>query len=435
MTFFFTIAFMILVFWRPQDWLVPWLYGWPVLDVIFFGAVLSFLIELDQKRLRFPSDSVPVYLLAGFWFSTLMSHFANTYFQGFLDTLVVSYKFSVFGMLMISVLDRPSRLRWVVRIIVAMACLMAVHAMMQYYSGAGFMGRGPFLMPATGGRPETLRTYFFGIFEDPNDLAQILITAIPFALLLTRRIGLFGLTAAAALIVLLVWATMTTHSRGGYVALGVVGLLLFLLLLPSRWLPTVFVPSVAGALAVCPYAGAFLDQSARERIVFWGLANWKFKAHPVFGIGYDMFWQVAQDRAAHNAFVECYTTIGFFGYWFWFGLLAAGVWGAWKTNVALRGVKGEDARWLKRFSSLSIVAVAGYAAAAYFLSRAFVFPLFFLTGMMAAVPIIAKRILGVSLASIVGTPRQIAILCTIGAVVSILYIYFSILLLNKAVGG
>ncbi|MBA4388893.1 MAG: hypothetical protein C0404_12995 [Verrucomicrobia bacterium] len=435
MTFFLTMVFMVLVFWRPQDWLFPWMYGWPVLDGITFAALLSLLIEADERRIRFPTESPQSWLLVGFWFATLMSHVANTYFQGLVDTLFETFKFTLFGLLLMSVLSRPSRLRWTVRLFVAMACLMAVHAYMQATLGQGFAGSEPLYIPEILNKPAHTRTLFFGIFGDPNDLAQILVTAIPFTFLLSRRVTVFSVLSAFAISAFLIYAVFTTHSRGGLVALSVVGMLMFFLVLPSKWLPYLLLPGSAAALALCPLSAAYLDQSAYERVIFWGLANWRFKENLVFGIGYGMFWQVAEERSAHNAFVECYTTIGFFGYWFWFGLLLIGVLGAWRTNVALRGATGSEEVWLRRFSGLAIAATAGFLASAYFLSRSFVFPLFFLIAMLAAVPLMARKYTRQSYLSLVGTTEKVIVVCTVGAVVSILYIYFSILLLNKAVGG
>ena len=39
---------MLLVFWRPQEWLIPVIYGWPLLDfIIFFAFLQRLLAQLD----------------------------------------------------------------------------------------------------------------------------------------------------------------------------------------------------------------------------------------------------------------------------------------------------------------------------------------------------------------------------------------------------
>lgn len=435
MTFFLTQVFMVLVFWRPQDWLFPELSGIPMLNIITFMALLSLAIESREGKISVSLSNHQIMLFAGLWFATLASHITGFYYQGTMDTLAETYKYSVFGILLILVLDRPSRLRWTVRVFVAMACVMSVNSLMQERLGYGFAGSQPIFIPASERGPMHVRTQFFGIFNDPNDLAQVLVTSIPFAFLIFQKRSFLSMLVVFGIVWLLAAAILSTHSRGGLVALAAASVLMSFLLLPSRWLPYLLLPGVAGALLLCPFSGAALDKSAYDRVVFWGMANWNFKLHPVFGIGYGMFWQVAGDTVAHNAFVECYTTLGFFGYWFWFGLLLLGVVGAWRSRVALASASTADELWLRRFAGLAIAAAAGYVTAAYFLSRAFIFPTFFLVSMLASVPVITQKFMKRGAPPLLGSLSQAAAMCTVGALVSIVYIYFSIVLLNKAMGG
>jgi hypothetical protein len=219
------------------------------------------------------------------------------------------------------------------------------------------------------------------------------------------------------------------------VALITMGSCVIALLLPARWTPVVMMVLLGIALVMCPYMASNMDQSARERVVFWGLANWVFKHNLFFGIGYGMFWTVANDRVAHNSFVYCYTELGFFGYWFWFSLLQFAFMGAWRTRVALRKSGGTiEAEWLRRFAGLGIAALAGFVASGYFLSRTFVPSLFFLFVLLGALPGVAKEYCAGNKTPVASVRRDL-LLGTVGSLVSILYIYYSILLLNKAYGG
>ena len=80
MTFVLSMLFMSLVFWRPQEWLMPWLFGWPVLDVIVYAALVTLTLEMNGGQIRLPTKAPQFYLLAGLWFASIMSHVANTYF-------------------------------------------------------------------------------------------------------------------------------------------------------------------------------------------------------------------------------------------------------------------------------------------------------------------------------------------------------------------
>jgi len=425
------MIFMFLVFWRPQEWLIPWLYGWPLLDLVVCVAMLSFQVEVKQGHVRIPRRKEYVWLLAGLWFAAVWSHVANTYFAGMISTIPDAFKPCFFAILLICVLDRPSRLRAIAWLFVVMACIMSVHALLQQTRLYGFAGQ----MPIIGRAPGEFRSLFFGIFEDPNDLAQILATSIPFTFALFRRRTVLGLALGCAITWLLVEAIMATGSRGGQIALAAVSSVMVALMLPARWLLFLLMAMLAGALLLCPLSAGLLDPSARDRIVFWGMANQAFKVHPLFGVGYGMFGEVAGDRASHNAFVSCYTTLGFFGYWFWFGLMQLSIVGAWRTWVAFGRSRNVEDAWLKRFAGLCIAAMAGYCASAYFLSRDFVYPIFFLFALLGSVAVVGEERLPAGHGSLFGSQQSILIMITVGAVVSIFYIYFSILMLNKAYGG
>ncbi|MEI6515721.1 MAG: hypothetical protein WCO77_07075, partial [bacterium] len=121
---------------------MPWLYGWPLLDIIVYGALLSLAVEVQQGVVRFPKT--PAFLLAvGLWFSTLMSHIAHGYFKGMMDTLPETFKICFFLALILVVVDRIGRLRAVINILVLAGVIMAVDALVQYNTGTGFTGSKP----------------------------------------------------------------------------------------------------------------------------------------------------------------------------------------------------------------------------------------------------------------------------------------------------
>lgn len=435
MSFFWTLIFMLLVFWRPQDWLMPWMFGVPVLDGVFFMALLSLLLEIDQNRIRFPRGMPQIYLLIGLWVAAVLSHVANFYFAGMMQTIPDMFKICFFTLLLMCVMDSPTKVRLAAAIFVSMACLMATHALLQQSRGYGFSGQRPLFIGPIGTAPAHHRSLFFGIFDDPNDLAQILATAIPFGFALCRRRSLSGFLLGAGIAVLLTRGVLATHSRGGMIALIAVYGVLLVLALPPRMMPALLVLALLSALVLCPMAAGYLDKSAHDRIIFWGMANQVFKQKPVFGMGHNMFWQVASDRAAHNAYVLCYTTIGLVGYWFWFGLIQLGVVGALRARSALAAAEDEESAWIRRFAGLSIAALYGFCASAYFLSRAFVYPLFFLMAMLGVLPWIVRRYLPADHPPLLSWKRDVLAMVTLGTVASVTYIYFSIVLLNKAFYG
>lgn len=433
MSFFFALFFMVLVFWRPQEWLAPVLYGIPILYGVVAMSSLTFLAEYSTNRITLPKGPF-VFLVIGFFVAALTSFVVQAYWDGLVWTFEDLWKLTFFAILLYCVTDRPSRLRAIAIVFVVMTSIMAVHALMQQKLGYGFAFQYPMLQL----RPESdeyiARSLFFGIFEDPNDLAQILATAIPFAFAMTKRQSVLSFSLGVGVTALLVSGILATYSRGGQIALVVVGCVLVILLLPRKWMLFVLFLLAVGALAVCPFSGPYLDSSGSDRVSFWGEANLIFKTRPVFGVGYRMINDfISDDRAIHNAFVLCYSELGLFGYWFWFTIILSGIIGSWHTRVVLRLSSSEDGQYVARFAGLAIAATCGFLASGYFLTRAYVYPLVFLFVVLAAVPQIGQPMVPDQTRDLTLKGWRLVLYGTIGTVVSISYIYISILLLNKAV--
>jgi hypothetical protein len=436
MTFPITLIFMFLVFWRPQEWLVPWLYGWPLLDAIIYVALLSLIMEVNQGVVRQPRTPV-IWLASGLWVATILSHAAHTYYQGIADTIPESFKLCFFLVLLVVVIDRIERIQAVILVMVASGIIIAAHCLLQQKTGHGFAGQPPIWRY----RPITdewqIQSLFFGIFGDPNDAGQWLAAAIPLVFAVPRRYNPLSFMVCVAVAYVLFLGLTATHSRGAQIAFAAEVIALFFLWLPVRWLPYAAIAGLIGGLALCATRGAgMLDASAQERVVFWGLANRAFKANPIFGLGYGMFWQVTSgSRAAHNAFVTCYTEVGVLGYWFWFSILQLGVIGAWRTRSKFSRPKRVSELYLKRASGLGLVALIGFSVGGYFLSRAFAFPFFFLFGLLNAMPLVAARYLPEKHPPLIQTTKHVLGMGTLTTIFSILYVYATILILNKAFYG
>jgi hypothetical protein len=433
LTFALTSIFVALVFWRPQEWLLPFLEGWPILDVVVALAAVAFVIEVRENRLRLPLDMPQVYLLPGLWSAAILSHVAHTYLAGALGAIVPAFKMCFFALLLMCAADRPARLRVLARIFIVMACIMSVHALLQEKRGFGFAGLEPlrFWKWTEFGFVPYTRTLFFGIFQDPNDFAQILATALPFAFVIMRRRSVFSVALAWAIVWLVVRGILSTRSRGGLVALTTVTVLFLTMRIRGRWQPWVMGVLISAALIAMPFASPILDQSAHDRVVFWGLANEEFRRTPLFGVGFGMFVEICDDAAAHNAFVQCYTEVGVYGYWFWIGLLLMGLLGAWRARAALARFGDTESVWMRRFTEATICGALGYTASSYFLSRAFVQPTFFITAILAATYLATCNYLGPENVAPFRPRRDLLVTNTAAAVGSILYIYASIRILNR----
>ena len=440
MTFFFTFLFMFMVFWRPQEWLVPALFGWPVLDITVALALLAMTVEMDAGKIKFPKRLQQPKLLLGLWFFCIFSHVPHTYFQGILDTWEEPLKICFFTLLLFCVVDTPAKLRHVARLFVFMAVVMSIHALMQQKLGYGFAGERPMYVPKPNGTIQ-VRSWFFGIFEDPNEMAQMIVASMPFTFVMFKRKNFLTTAIALGLCYFLFVGMSTGHSRGSLIGLAAAGAMLLVMKLPARWMPRMMPIGLLLTLAACPIFTKALDMSARERIVFWGLGNQAFKSSIVnmmTGLGYGMFWTVTRKgRAAHNAFVNCYVEIGYIGYCFWFGLIVLGVLGAWRVRAEMAHRRFDaESDYLWRFSGYVIVALVAFCASSYFLSRTFIYPFFFLMALAGVTPVIADNMLDEEDAEdafLFINGRDTTILCAVGGAMSIIYIYISIILMNLSV--
>jgi len=433
MAFFFTCLFMFFVFWRPQDWLVPALYGWPMLDMVFFLAVLAFLGDLKSGRARVASGH-HVGLLVGLWVSAMASHIPYRYFVGMLNSMVDVGRLCFFALLLLCVLDRMSRLRNMALLITAMAALMAVHVLLQQRLGYGFGGQMPLLIPGPEG-DMYVRTKFFGIFADPNDTAQMLGAAIPLLLAVPKRMSFWKFLIVVPVAVLLVLGVLSTRSRGGLIGLAAIPLGLLLLSIPPRLASMFLVAGALAGLSVMFVLGPrLLDVSAHDRVVMWGVANYAFARSPLFGIGQGMWLEFVGRRSSHNAFVSCYTETGLLGYWFWFGLLVLCWRGQLRVRSFLRHEKGVEAAFLRRFSGVATVSLFSFCTSAYFLTRAWIYPMYFLIGLVSAGYLVAWRRFPDAGRFRFNTGRDILGFNTVATLGSMIYVYVSILILNAVVG-
>ena len=102
----------------------------------------------------------------------------------------------------------------------------------------------------------------------------------------------------------------------------------------------------------------------------------------------------------------------------------------------LYGPENDDEAYLYRFAGLATAALGSFAASAYFLSRTFIFPLFFLIAVLNAIPFVAQReVWPEDEPPPIVPKRDVLTIGTIGVLLSIIYIYFSILVLNRVAHG
>ncbi len=433
MSFFLLYIFIVLVFWRPQEWLFPWMFGISVLQGITYVAVLALMLEYDSGKVKIDRREPQYFLYVGLFIAGLMSHISWGYWEGLMNSWQDMFRLTFFGILLFSCCTTVSRLRWIARAFVILALLMALHSILQETRGYGFAGQRPILSWRPDIDVPMPRSRFFGIFDDPNDLGQFLATSMPLCFVFFKKRSFLTFIIGSGAAIYLYYGLAATLSRGAQVGLAATAGVACVMLIFRRSYTFVLMLGLIIVLLAIPFSGRFLGD-AWERVSLWGEANWAFKTKPIFGVGRGMINDyLYRGKAVHNAYVSCYAEIGVFGFFFWFSLLLLAGIGLLQTRRALRYCEDPEGKWLYRFSAWGLSALAGFAASSYFLSRAFIFPLFFLTAMLGAVPVLARQYAPEDRDEDMRLGWTIRDTCILGIPLSllvILYVYISILILN-----
>jgi O-antigen ligase len=286
-----------------------------------------------------------------------------------------------------------------------------------------------------------------GEIHDPNDFAQLLVCLTPLMFIYWQpKRQLANVLRVILPVCLLLTGLFLTHSRGGLVAFAavvVVALRRRIGTVPSLVIGGVL---ILGAIALNVTGGrAISAQSGSDRTALWGEGLGLLKAHPVFGVGFGQMMQYS-DNTAHNSIVVCAAELGFAGLYFWSLFLLPSIRDVMavaspsKVNVGQSSLAVEDPlpqpkpglddidkEEINRLGRLLLLALTGFLAASWFLSRAFVVTLFLLGGLVEVVYEMAvKREMIAPRLSLLRSARYAAVL----AVALIVLMYLVLRLIN-----
>jgi hypothetical protein len=378
-------------------WLIPLR---PVL-LTQLAAITFTIIELTIGKVKFPSLKSPWWIImSGLLFGVVFSHIGNFYILGATDAFTDFGKTYLTFILIWINLNSVKRIVIFNVLIVAIAFFIAVHCILIQQTGQGFgdiafsvRSIGDNAAEDTGG---VIQAKFYGIFNDPNDTAQFLVATIPLCIFIILRIQSVVLKIIPlSIIVALIWGTLATQSRGGFIAMAVT----FFVFLRGYFRPAHFIAiSVLGAalfpvLAPARLRGGLVDESSSSRLFFWAEGFDALKSNPLFGVGYRTIHDHTDSgHTVHNSYVQACTELGVFGFIFWFCTLIFAIYSMLKLSKALPE-NNEDKTliiWMKCIAP----GLAGSYAASFFLSRAYILPLYVLFALTAAVYSLASKSIG-----------------------------------------
>lgn len=236
-------------------------------------------------------------------------------------------------------------------------------------------------------RPTRPRLRALGLLNDPNDLAQTLVAAIPLVFLAWRpghrlRNFAFALVPTAAML----WAIVLTRSRGGLVALFALAWFGLALRAGPTWERRLRWLGAAGlfVLMVLFFRLGAADESAMGRLDAWSEGLQMLKSSPVWGVGYASFADI-NGLVAHNSFVHCFGELGLVGYFAWLGAIVASFWYLERVRTTEAGGRGMGSSELARWAAAAELSLVAFLAGALFLSRTYSISLFLMCGFATAV--------------------------------------------------
>lgn len=240
-----------------------------------------------------------------------------------LTTLITSVKYLLVFLIMVKIVDSNKRADRVLAVIIACGLGMALGGIYTY-----------FFLPES--RLQGYRTTALdrGLFGDPNDLALLLNSILPFALYFFAA-GKNRKTAAAAIGTIAV-AIMLTFSRGGFLGLCVTfaGFFLFVAENRKRYL----IPVLAAALAfwslapssyrerIATIASVKTDAeteagtvATRSRLEAWKTVLSSGADHWILGSGAGTSFYLSGRgmsdwHSIHNSFIQVFVETGIFGF-------------------------------------------------------------------------------------------------------------------------
>ncbi len=398
MRFFLFILANALLFIRPSELLPDMaaveIYRWFILACL----AVSLPDVLRQTTLRFPGVPPIVSCVALLLPAVFLSGFFHGNFEVIQDTVTEYVKVLIYFFLLISLVTDLVRLRQFLRWIGMFSAAVTLIAVMRYHADAAAPPpppkenngkkeamNGTFVVdevrdPNTGEMTKVNRMCGTGIFNDPNDFALILVTAIP--------LGLYWLTDRASpmtrpfwliLLGLFGYALMLTASRGGFLALMVGLLTLFYLKLGGKktFLLSLFILPIFLGM----FAGRMTSISADEgtgqtRIQLWRDGLFYFQQSPLFGIGMENYIQFSS-HVAHQSFIHCFTELGLIGGTLFLGAFYFALRGMFDLRNRTDDLEPE----LRRLYPFLSAAIVAYTVGICFLSRSYIVPTYMILGL------------------------------------------------------
>jgi len=314
--------FTLLLYARPQE-LFPQLFGnLPLVKVIAIGTLLAYtggklragesftIWPLEMKMLALILLLGVAFLPVAVWPGHSIALLTDSFFK--VITIFV---------LMVNLIDTRQRLHSIMRLVVICGVLIALFTIKSYFTGE--LGISHLAKGAQIGVVGT-------VFDNTNELALMLDILLPIAIVFavtSKGMARIGYAVCAGIIGM---AAVMTFSRGGFLGLVSMGVVLMWKLGRGKRATMVLAGVLLAGVFVTAMPSGYSDRlftilhpsddstnSAQERQAILGRAVEVALHHPIIGIGLANFAEYSPNgKVAHNSYVEIAAELG------WIGLLA-----------------------------------------------------------------------------------------------------------------
>jgi putative inorganic carbon (hco3(-)) transporter len=344
-------------------------------------TLFAWIVQVVLKRERFRWRAETGWMLA-FTVALILSTYRLPSMSDTVEGLMDTARLLCLFLLVQQLVSDERRANVAIAGLLVLTVVLALISIWGFYHGRALMENGVPRATVPGGG-----------FDDPNDLAAVLVAGVPICLLYLARAKALAVRVVSGIgLAVLTFNIYLTNSRGGMIAFGVA--VSVYLLYQLGWKRGLVIGLVALSLMVAFGPERFSaksvkgDDSSMGRILAWRHGLQMFESNPLMGVGYGEFPRL-HGMTAHNSFVLALSEGGFPGALLWVGL------NYWPilTLVRLRRRQREEgsAGVLAGYTVALQAAILGSIAAQMFLSHTYrPIPLVYLA-LASALGIIASR--------------------------------------------
>jgi O-antigen ligase len=353
------------------------------------GSILS--VPLNQTAWRSPQ----VLFLAGFTIMVIASRVLNGWFGGAPSAFATFMPAATCFYLTIAALDSLPKIRLIAAGLLLVGLYFNTLAILTYHGYLAGETAERYLLAHVVRSPNqveesetVIRTRALGFLADPNDFAQFLMVLIPL-MWVWKGPWLWNLVSIYLPGAYLLYGIYLTRSRGAVLGLAVMALVTLRRRSNSVIAVSLTAAMFFGMLAIGFTGGRGVSvSSGSDRLELWSQGLAMVKKSPLWGIGFQGYWDYA-GLTAHNSFMQCLAETGLLGYSFWLALIGAAI-------HHFNRLMDQSTRLLLTPSLASAsrtMSLAFYAflATSWFLSRAYNQTLYLLLGLIVALHVTAAK--------------------------------------------